>query len=307
MPQLTKSTLRAASIAFPGLLTSLLVLSGCTSGTTSTGRDGQRLAGSESTQVMPTAEIQWGALNPARGDNSPRAGTLWGDRTGTGASGILVKFKEGFSSPPHIHNITYRGVVIEGLVHNDDPDAENMWMPAGSFWTQPAGESHITSASARFNTAYIEIDSGPYLVLPAAEAFDSSVKPINVEESNIVWIDASSLNWIDLPGAADPSHAPKVAFLWGDPQDADPNGSLVKLPANFAGTISSRSGMRVVVIQGQTTHHHSNEPSSQELEPGSYFGSDSGAVHKISTTPDGETTLYIRSAGRFEIRSSSID
>ncbi|WP_346992732.1 DUF4437 domain-containing protein [Alteromonas gracilis] len=49
---------------------------------------------------------------------------------------MLVRFKEGFSSPPHIHNITYRGIVIDGEMHNSDPDAKAMWMPVNSYWTQ---------------------------------------------------------------------------------------------------------------------------------------------------------------------------
>nr|WP_211242461.1 DUF4437 domain-containing protein [Cobetia crustatorum] len=65
-------------------------------------------------EVVQHSDIDWGYLNPLRGDQSPAAGDLWGDRTKDGASGFLVKFNEGFSSPPHIHNITYRGVVIQG-------------------------------------------------------------------------------------------------------------------------------------------------------------------------------------------------
>lgn len=87
-------------------------------------------------EVLLQSDVQWTPLNPARGDQSPQAGTLWGDRTNSGASGFLVQFVDGFSSPPHIHNVTYRGVVISGLIHNDDPKAEKMWMPEGSFWTQ---------------------------------------------------------------------------------------------------------------------------------------------------------------------------
>ena len=34
--------------------------------------------------VIPVGEVDWGALNPARGDASPRAGNLWGDRTKNG-------------------------------------------------------------------------------------------------------------------------------------------------------------------------------------------------------------------------------
>ena len=97
-------------------------------------------------KVKHSSEIEWEQLNPARGDQSPQAGTIWGDRKGEVATGFLAKFVDGFSSPPHIHNVSYRALVLEGLVHNDDPGASEMWMPTGSFWTQPAGEPHITSA-----------------------------------------------------------------------------------------------------------------------------------------------------------------
>ena len=103
----------------------------------------------------------WEALNPARGDKRPLAVTVWGDRKGTVATGFLTKFVDGFSSPPHIYNVTYRALVLKGLVHNDDSTAEDMWMPARSFWTQPAGAPHITSAKGSENIAYVEIDSGP--------------------------------------------------------------------------------------------------------------------------------------------------
>ena len=78
--------------------------------------------------VLLSSDIEWEKLNPARGDKSPQAGTLWGDRKGKAATGFLAKFVDGFSSPPHIHNVTYRAVVIKGLVHNDDPEAAHMWM-----------------------------------------------------------------------------------------------------------------------------------------------------------------------------------
>ena len=143
--------------------------------------------------VLATDDIEWGLLNPLRGDASPRAADLWGDRTKDMATGMLVKFNKGFSSPPHIHNISYRGIVIEGLMHNDDPAAEKMWLPAGSFWTQPAGEIHITAANARDNTIYLEIDSGPYLVLSAEKAFDNGERPVNMDERNLVWLDSVKL------------------------------------------------------------------------------------------------------------------
>lgn len=232
-------------------------------------------------EVVLTSEVQWGALNAARGDQSPRAGNLWGDRTSSEPSGFLVKFKEGFSSPPHIHNITYRGVVITGLLHNDDPDAEEMWMPTGSFWTQPAGEGHITAAKGEENMALVEIEEGPYLVQPADEAFDNGERPVNLDKSNIVWVDVASIEWINLPRDTSAADGPKAAFLWGNPQSDQLSGTLLKLPAGFSGKIhSNSSNFRAVLIQGKLQHQEVGETETKNLMPGSYFGSTGEMVHK---------------------------
>lgn len=58
--------------------------------------------------VLGFDELSWQALNPLRGDKSPQAATLWGDRNGLAPTGFLVRFVDGFSSPPHIHNVSYR-------------------------------------------------------------------------------------------------------------------------------------------------------------------------------------------------------
>ena len=145
-----------------------------------------RVMAEPSIQITSAEDIEWGALNPLRGDASPRAANLWGDRTQDVSTGMLVKFVKGFSSPPHIHNITYRGVVIEGLVHNDDPGAAKLWLDPGSYWTQPAGEDYITAASGESNMIFLEIESGPYLVQPSDQAFDNGERPINVHSNNVV-------------------------------------------------------------------------------------------------------------------------
>lgn len=238
--------------------------------------------------VIATDKIEWGLLNPLRGDASPRAADLWGDRTKDTATGMLVKFKKGFSSPPHIHNITYRGVVIEGLMHNDDPSAEKMWLSAGSFWTQPAGESHITAADGQDNLIYLEIDSGPYLVLPAEEAFDNGERPINVDERNLVWLDARDVQWLEKSDI-------QVAYLWRRPELA--NGSFVKLPAGFKGTIRNDAGLKAVVVRGKAFHQWGNEQNTTSLSPSSFFSSESKGEHKIHV--ETEVILYINSNGRY--------
>jgi len=242
-------------------------------------------------EVILTSEVEWEQLNPARGNKSPQAGTLWGDRKGTMPTGFLVKFADGFSSPPHIHNISYRAVVISGGIHNDDPDAAKMWMPAGSFWTQPKGEAHITAAKGSANVALVEIDKGPYLVLPTEEAFDSGERPINVDASNLVWVDQ--------PGMPASARGVKVAFLWGKREDGQSNGTFVKLPTGFAGKIHSHgSTFRAVVIKGQPQYLGAGVKT---LEPGSYFGSKGETMHQISSIAGEESILYVRTDGKYEV------
>ena len=244
-----------------------------------------------SARIVLASEVEWEQLNPARGDKSPQAGTLWGDRKGTVPTGFLAKFVDGFSSPPHIHNATYRAVVISGRIHNDDPAAADMWMPAGSFWTQPKGEVHITAAKGATNVALVEIDKGPYLVLPPEEAFDSGERPINVDASNIVWVDP--------PGMPASANGPKLAYLWGNLQDGQSNGTFVKLPAGFTGKIHSHgSTFRAVVIKGQPQYRGANVKT---LEPGSYFSSKGESVHRISSKTGEESILYVRTDGKYEL------
>jgi len=251
--------------------------------------------GDESTtELVPFSEIEWEQLNPARGDKSPQAGTLWGDRKGTVPTGFLARFADGFSSPPHIHNATYRAVVISGLIHNDDPDAADMWMPAGSFWTQPKGEVHITAARGSTNVALVEIDKGPYLVLPVEEAFDSGERPVNVDVSNVVWV--------DLPGVPDSSRVPQVAYLWGSMRAGQSNGSFLKLPAGFTGKIHSRgSTFRAVVIQGTPQYKVPGMAIAKPLDPGSYFGSMGKRTHQISSQAEVDTIIYIRTDGKYDV------
>ena len=259
-----------------------------------------QVAAEPANEVILASEVKWEQLNPARGDKSPKAGTLWGDRKDSVATGFLVKFVDGFSSPPHIHNVSYRGVVISGLIHNDDPDAADMWMPTGSFWTQPKGEVHITAAKGSTNVAYIEIEKGPYLVLPTEKAFDSGERPVNVDTSNIVWLDASNTTRVDQPGTPASANGPKLAFLWGNPEEHQLNGTLVELPAGFSGQINSHgSSFRAVVIKGQLHYQAPGETDIKTLEPGSYFGSKGESMHQVAS--EEESIVYIRSEGRFNV------
>jgi hypothetical protein len=253
-------------------------------------------------QIVPKSEVEWTHLNPKRGDLAPMAGTLWGDRNSKGATGFLLKPADGFESPPHTHNVSYRGVVIRGAIHNDDPNAANMWMPPGSFWTQPKGHTHITAAKGKDALAYVEIEQGPYLVLPTEQAFDSGERPLNVDSSNIVWLGKQDLKWIDLADTPDSATSPKIAFLWGKTEAGQLNGTFVKLPAGFKGTIKSHgTTFRAVVIQGQPGYHLPGEKEPKPLEPGSYFSAEGEAMHRISLNLGEDGILYVRTNGKFQV------
>lgn len=240
-----------------------------------------------------SSDIIWEQMNPARGDKSPLAGTIWGNRKAEVPTGYIGKFVDGFSSPPHIHNVTYRAIVMKGLIHNDDPQAENMWMPVGSFWTQPAGEPHITSAKGEGTMAYIEIDNGPYLVKPITESFNNGERPINIDASNIVWLDNTQTNWISA------NNQSKISFLWKNAENI--RGVFVKLPEHFKGNIYSKGTILYgVIIEGNVDYKMPNTNFATNLDAGSYFESTGNSVHKISTTE--EALIYIRTNDKIEIK-----
>lgn len=245
-------------------------------------------------KVILSSEIVWEKLNPARGNKSPQAGTIWGDRNGGVATGFLAKFVDGFSSPEHIHNVTYRAVVIKGLIHNDDANAENMWMPKGSFWTQPAGEKHITSAKGKENIAYVEIDHGPYLVKPVAEAFDNGERPVNVSVSNVVWLDSNKTHWVDSKSKA------QISFLWQHAKTKNLQGLFIKLQKGFQGKLKSNGKIfHSIIIDGELNYEMTNSEELKVLDEGSYFTSEGEAVHTISNTD--EVILYIRTDGMLKV------
>jgi quercetin dioxygenase-like cupin family protein len=246
-------------------------------------------------EVVTADNVEWGWLNPLRGDKSPAAGKLWGDRTKNEPAGFLVKFKKGFSSSPHIHNITYRGVVIKGLLHNDDENAEKQWLPAGSYWQQPAGEAHITAADGEENMAFLDIQEGPYLVKPTSEAFDNGERPVNVDKTNLVWLNANDNQWVSEKSNVE------TAFLWGSHEKNQLRATLLKLPAGFKGSIKNlSSSFRAVVISGKVIQQFSKKDAENVLAPGSYFGAEKNAELLLST--DTETVIYIRANGNFKVK-----
>lgn len=251
-------------------------------------------------KVLTAEDLKYIPLNPARGDAAPQAGVLWGDIRKDVASGTLLRFADGFSSPPHIHNITYRGVVISGHLHNDDPDAAKMWMGPGSFWTQPAGEDHITAAKPGAPAlAFLEILDGPYLVQPSKEAFDNGEQPINMASSNFVWLTAEETDWID---AKSSNFTPEIAFLWSSPKTGNPAASMLKLPSGFSGVLVGRGdAVRVVMIAGELEHAAEAYSEETTLLAASYFQAEEDIENLLRCKSAEDCLLYIRTDGQFQL------
>lgn len=240
--------------------------------------------------ILHSKEVKWEKLNPARGNKSPQAGTLWGNRNGNESTGFLAKFSNGFSSPPHIHNVTYRAIVIKGNIHNNDPEASLMWMQPGSFWTQPKGEAHITAAKGNENIAYVEIDNGPYLVKPTNEAFDNAEQPINIDASNLVWLSSKESKLINKNSTSSISH------LW---EYNESKGLLIKLPKNYNGKLTTiGSEMHAIIIKGELLFKEDKNSTITTLNSGSYFGSLNNIDLKLITNEIEETIIYIRTNGK---------
>ena len=291
---------RTGSYGIVGLIKMVGVVSlavfGASCATSRTEPGASASASTSTYSVLPVSEVQWDQLNPARGDQSPQAGALWGNRIGPGAAGFLLKPVDGFRSPPHIHNVAYRGVVISGFLHNDDPGAEDMWMGKGSFWTQPAGEIHITAAKGSDALAYIEVEDF-FGVFPPEDAFEVGDKAINVDASNIVWLDSSNVqNVTDGSG---------VAWLWGRPSAGEMYGALLKLELGFSGSIESDAAtFRAVVIQGNLGYSNASLEKTLTLQPGSTFASEGQATHSVRTDSSQESLVYIRTNGSFRTTPS---
>ncbi len=243
-------------------------------------------------EIIAPNEVGYIPLNPARGDAAPQAGVLWGDIRSDTASGTLLRFADGFSSPPHIHNITYRAVVIEGQLHNAAPDAAMNWMGAGSFWIQGAGEDHITAAKPGSSAlAFLEIETGPYLVEPSSEAFRPPDASINLKSSDIEWSSIADEKWIT-PNSA--GTAVEFADLWGDASPEASRGRFIRLADDASVQLSfAASDLRAVIVKGTIEQQVPGVSNPASIGPGGFFRTNA-AIDNLVTCQTEECVLYLR-------------
>ena len=115
-------------------------------------------------------------------------------------------------------------------------------------------------------------------------------------------MDESNIVWIDQPRPPTYVNRPKLAFLWGNHQVDQLNGTLVKLPAGFTGMMRSHgSTFRAVVVQGRLKHQVSGETNVKTMDPGSYFSSKGESMHQVSCAAGDECIIYVRMVGKFDV------
>ncbi|PKB00579.1 uncharacterized protein DUF4437 [Flavobacteriaceae bacterium MAR_2009_75] len=186
-------------------------------------------------------------------------------------------------------------MVIKGLLHNDDENAENNGFRQVLIGNSQQAKHILPRQMVKIIWRFLDIQEGPYLVKSTSEAFDNGERPVNVDKTNLVWLNANDIEWV-----ANKSNV-ETAFLWGSQKEKQLRATLLKLPAGFNGSVKNLSpNFRAVVISGSLMHQFSKKEAKNKLDAPSYFGAEENATSIISTAK--ETVLYIRSNGDYEVK-----
>jgi hypothetical protein len=85
-----------------------------------------------------------------------------------GPHGTFVKLPAGYSTPLHRHSGDYYGVVIQGVVANEqNATAKNRPLGPGSYWYQKGGEDHLTRCLSKVECVTFLSQSEKFDFIPA--------------------------------------------------------------------------------------------------------------------------------------------
>lgn len=85
-----------------------------------------------------------------------------GDMTKDGLHGNYIRIPGNFASPPHIHTEDYFAVVLTGTIANGPPDATDIPLEPGSYWSQKGGENHITKCISADACTFFVVQGGKF-------------------------------------------------------------------------------------------------------------------------------------------------
>ena len=120
----------------------------------------------------PPAQVSYRPLDPRdKQGKGPQISMVFGEMNKPAPVGFLFKVPGGFRPGPHTHTQDYYSVVLEGLVHDFVPGAdEGAAIGPGGFWFQAGNKLHDNHcASATPCVIFIYSPSG-YDYLPAQPA-----------------------------------------------------------------------------------------------------------------------------------------
>ena len=110
----------------------------------------------------PVTELKFGPTGISDGVHGElHAAPAYGD-LGTGPHGTFIKMPAGYVSPAHTHSEDYWAVVISGVMVNKKPDGPDVLLPAGSYYFQKGGETHVTKCTSPDGCVFFVNQSGGF-------------------------------------------------------------------------------------------------------------------------------------------------
>jgi hypothetical protein len=111
----------------------------------------------DSSKVVPITE-----LNFYQNKEGLTIANGWGDPA-TGAHSNYIKMAGGTSSSVHTHSSSYYGVVISGVVANEQTSSRpDRPLSAGSYWYQKGGEPHVTKCISQSECLFFVTSKGGF-------------------------------------------------------------------------------------------------------------------------------------------------
>ena len=233
------------------------------------------------------------------------AGTLWGGRDRSGPTGFLLRPADGFESPPHIHNVAYRG--------GGDPRPPPQRRP-GRRVDVDAGGVVLDAAGGRGAHHSRERRATPWPTSRSTRGRSASSRSRRRsttarETGQRRRVEPRLAGTHRPPAGSSPAkasasaHGLELAFLWGDPRQ-DRSAERDPHPASGRGPAELRSRgpiLHAVVVQGRPEHRVAGETDGESLEPGSYVRSKGETVHQLFCEKEQRCILYVRTKGRFDV------
>lgn len=107
---------------------------------------------------LPKASLEFGPS----GIDPIEVAPAMGDMSKDGTHGNYVRIPGKFTSPPHIHTEDYFAIVVSGTIANGLPDAKDIALEPGSYWSQRGNEKHVTKCLSDEPCTFFVVQPGKF-------------------------------------------------------------------------------------------------------------------------------------------------